>query len=127
MLGRALTHALEGLDTRAVEVEADLRSGTIGSFAIVGLADRACQEAKHRVRSGIMSAFLEWPRGQQVVANLAPAAVRKEGTGFDLSIALAVLAASHQVPADTLAEHAVIGELALDGRIRPVRGTIAMA
>jgi magnesium chelatase family protein len=126
MLGRALTHALVGLDARAVEVEAHIHSGLAG-FSIVGLADRACQEAKHRVRSGITSASLQWPSEHRVTVNLAPAAVRKEGTGFDLSIALAVLAASQQVPADRLAEHAVLGELGLDGRIRPVAGTIAMA
>jgi magnesium chelatase family protein len=126
MLGRALTHALVGLDARAVEVEAHIHDGMVG-FSIVGLADRACQEAKHRVRSGIESAFLKWPSERRVTVNLAPAAVRKEGTGFDLSIALAVLAASRQVPEDALADHAVLGELALDGRIRPVAGTIAIA
>jgi len=125
VVARALTHALVGLDARRVEVEAHLQSGIPG-FAIVGLADRACQEAKHRVRSGIASAALEWPN-KRITVNLAPAALRKEGSGFDLSIALAVLAASRQVPADRLSEHAVVGELALDGRVRPVGGTIALA
>src|SRR5262245_34961749 len=125
VLARALTHALVGLEPRRVEVEAHIQSGLPG-FAIVGLADRACQEAKHRVRSGIASALLEWP-DQRITVNLAPAALRKEGTGFDLSIALAVLAASRQVPAERLWEHAVVGELALDGRVRPVAGTIAFA
>jgi magnesium chelatase family protein len=122
---RALTHALVGLEPRHVEVEAHLQNGLPG-FAIVGLADRACQEAKHRVRSGITSARLEWPE-KRITVNLAPAALRKEGTGFDLSIALAVLAASHQLPAERLGDHSVVGELALDGRIRPVSGTIAFA
>jgi len=125
VVARALTHALVGLEPRRVEVEAHIQSGLPG-FAIVGLADRACQEAKHRVRSGIASALLEWP-DQRITVNLAPAALRKEGTGFDLSIALAVLAASRQVPAERLWEHAVVGELALDGRVRPVAGTIAFA
>ena len=126
MLGRAITFALVGLEPRRVEVEAHLRSGEQPSFAIVGLADRACQEAKHRVRSGVHSALLEWPR-QVITVNLAPAALRKEGTGFDLAIALTLLAASDQVPAERLAEHACIGELGLDGRVRPVTGTIAAA
>ncbi|HZO50128.1 MAG TPA: YifB family Mg chelatase-like AAA ATPase [Gaiellaceae bacterium] len=125
MVARALTHALVGLEPRRVEVEAHLQGGLPG-FAIVGLADRACQEAKHRVRSGIASAALKWPE-RRITVNLAPAALRKEGTGFDLSIALAVLAASRQLPAERLWEHAVVGELALDGRIRPVAGTIAFA
>ncbi len=125
MVARALTHALVGLEPRRVEVEAHIQSGLPG-FAIVGLADRACQEAKHRVRSGIASASLEWP-DRRITVNLAPAALRKEGTGFDLSIALAVLAASHQLPPERLWEHAVVGELALDGRVRPVAGAIALA
>ncbi len=126
MLGRAITFALVGLEPRRVEVEAHLRTGQQPSFSIVGLADRACQEAKHRVRSGVHSSLLEWP-GEVITVNLAPAALRKEGTGFDVAIALTVLAASGQVPADRLAEHACIGELGLDGRVHAVSGTIAAA
>jgi magnesium chelatase family protein len=126
VLARAVTHALVGLEPRRVEVEAHVDGGLPG-FAIVGLADRACQEAKHRVRSGVHSAALEWPGTKRITVNLAPAALRKEGSAFDLSIALAVLAATGQVPLDRLAEHAAVGELALDGRIRPVGGTLAVA
>ena len=108
-----------------MEVEAHLQRG-LPAFAIVGLADRACQEAKERVRSGIASAELEWPL-RRITVNLAPAELRKEGSGFDLPIALAVLAASRQVPADALAGHAAVGELALDGRLRPVGGVLAAA
>jgi magnesium chelatase family protein len=125
VLARTVTHALVGLDARKVEVEAHLQNG-IPSLAIVGLADRACQEAKHRVRSGITSAELEWP-SRRITVNLAPAGLRKEGSGFDLPIALAILGASHQLPLDRLGAHAAIGELALDGRIRPVRGVLAAA
>src|SRR5918998_2302150 len=123
MLARTVTHALVGLDARRVEVEAHLENGVPG-FAIVGLADRACQEAKHRVRSGILSASLEWPWNRRITVNLAPAALRKEGSGFDLPISLAVLAASRQVPPERLTAHAALGELALDGRVRPVRGAL---
>jgi magnesium chelatase family protein len=122
---RTVTHALVGLDARTVEVEAHLQNGIPG-LAIVGLADRACQEAKHRVRSGISAAQLEWP-SRRITVNLAPAGLRKEGSGFDLPIALAILAASHQLPLHRLDGHAAIGELALDGRIRPVRGVLAAA
>ena len=108
-----------------MEVEAHLENGVPG-LAIVGLADRACQEAKHRVRSGIASAELEWPM-RRITVNLAPAALRKEGSGFDLPIALAILAASRQFPPDRLSGHAAIGELALDGRLRPVTGVLAAA
>src|SRR3990170_1076963 len=125
MLARALTHALVGLDALPVEVEAHLRRGIPG-FTIVGLPDKACQEAKERVRSGIASAELDWPP-RRIIVNLAPAGLRKEGSGFDLPIALALLAASRQIPAERLAEHAAVGELALDGRVRPVRGAFAVA
>jgi hypothetical protein len=125
VLARSVTHALVGLEPRRVEVEAHIAGGLPG-FAIVGLADRACAEAKHRVRSGIGSTNLEWPL-KRITVNLAPAGLRKEGSGFDLAIALSVLAASRQVPAESLARHAVVGELALDGRVRPVRGAFAVA
>ena len=125
MLGRATTHALVGLEPRRVEVEAHIAEGQ-PSFTIVGLADRACQEAKERVRSGIKSAELAWP-GTRVVVNLAPAGLRKEGSAFDLSIALAILAASGQLEPAALRGHAVVGELALDGRLRPVGGVLAVA
>jgi magnesium chelatase family protein len=109
-----------------VEVEAHVQTGLPG-FAIVGLADRACQEAKHRVRSGVLSAALDWPHKRRITVNLAPAALRKEGSGFDLPISLAVLAATRQLPPERLAEYAAVGELALDGRIRPVSGALAVA
>jgi magnesium chelatase family protein len=126
VLARATTHALVGLEPRRVEVEAHLQPGVPG-FAIVGLADRACQEAKHRVRSGVVSAALEWPLNRRITVNLAPAALRKEGSGFDLPISLAVLGATRQLPPERLADHAAVGELALDGRLRPVAGTLAVA
>jgi magnesium chelatase family protein len=125
VLARTVTHALVGLEARRVEVEAHLQNGA-AAFAIVGLPDRACQEAKQRVRSGIESAELKWP-GRRLTVNLAPAELRKEGSGFDLPIALAVLAASQQVPHDELRGHAAMGELALDGRVRPVAGVLAAA
>jgi magnesium chelatase family protein len=127
VLARAVTFALVGLEPRRVEVEAHIQGGT-PSLTIVGLADRACQEAKQRVRSGILSAELQWPgKDARITVNLAPAELKKEGSGFDLTIALALLAASHQVPRKLLEEHASCGELALDGRLRPVGGVLAVA
>ena len=127
MLARTVTHALVGLDARRVDVEAHIEGGVPG-FAIAGLADRACQEAKHRVRSGISSAELDWPgTSSRITVNLAPAELRKEGSGFDLPIALALLAASRQVPPEALGGHAAVGELgarrdAAAGRRRPGGG-----
>ena len=126
MLARAVTHALVGLEPRRVEVEADVHETGLPAFAIVGLPDRACAEARTRVRSGIASAELDFPRGR-VTVNLAPAGLRKEGSGYDLPIALALLAASRQIPQSELSRHAAIGELALDGRLRRVGGVLGVA
>jgi magnesium chelatase family protein len=125
VLARAVTHALVGLEAQRVEVEAHLQ-GQVPGFTIVGLADRACQEAKERVKSGVRSAACLWPSAR-ITVNLAPAALRKEGSAFDLPIALAILAASGQVPREELERHAAHGELALDGRVRPVAGVFAVA
>lgn len=125
MLARAITYALVGLEPRRVEVEAHL-GGSLPGFVLIGLVDKAIQEARERVKSGIRSAELQWPRGR-ITVNLAPAALKKEGSRFDLPIALALLAVSGQIPRDALREHTSVGELALDGRIRPVSGTLAVA
>ena len=125
MLARAITHALVGLEPRRVDVEVHVHGGVPG-FAIVGLVDRAVQEAKHRIRSGVASAELDWPLGR-ITVNLAPAQLRKEGSAFDLPIALAILAASRQIPRERLAEHCSVGELGLDGRVRRVGGVLAVA
>jgi magnesium chelatase family protein len=126
VLARAVTHALVGLEPRRVEVEAHVKTNATPAFVIVGLPDRACAEARQRVKAGITSAELEFPHGR-VTVNLAPAGLRKEGSGYDLPIALAVLAASRQVPHDELDRHAAVGELALDGRLRRVGGVLAVA
>jgi magnesium chelatase family protein len=125
MLARAVTHALVGLEPRRVDVEVHIQRGIPG-FAIVGLVDRAVQEAKHRIRSGVASAELEWP-GNRITVNLAPAQLRKEGSSFDLPIALAILGASRQFPPERLRGHAAVGELGLDGRLRRVGGVLAVA
>ena len=122
MLARALTSAVVGLEPRRVDVEAHLVSADLPAFSIVGLADRACQEAKHRVHSGIVNALLPWPERHRITVNLAPAALRKEGSGFDLPIALALLAGSHQLSRRACSSTACVGELSLDGRHPTCRG-----
>jgi magnesium chelatase family protein len=125
MVARALTLWLTGITARRVDVEAHVADG-VPSFVVVGLADRAVQEARQRVRSGILSAEFRFP-SRRLTVNLAPAQERKEGSGFDLAIALALLAASGQAPADRVARVAAAAELGLDGALRPVRGALAMA
>ncbi len=116
--------AIVGFETATVDVEVDLRPG-LPSFAIVGLPDAAVQEARERVRSGLANQAYAVP-ARRVVANLAPAHLRKAGPQYDLPIALAILAASGQVPPQALAGVGAVGELGLDGSLRRVDGALAM-
>jgi magnesium chelatase family protein len=125
VLARIPTFALEGVDAREVTVEVDVRRG-LPAFAIVGLPDAAVREARERVRAALLNSGLEFPL-QRLTANLAPAWVRKAGASFDLALAVGVLAASGQVPGDSLDGYAVSGELSLGGELRPVRGALAIS
>ena len=122
MLARALCGTVFGLDGVRVEVEADIADGLPG-FHIVGLGDRALQEARERVKIAINNSGFEFP-GRRVTVNLAPAQLPKEGTGFDLAIAAAVVNAAEDRPLPH--DAAWLGELALDGAVRPIRGTLAI-
>src|SRR6266576_1674647 len=108
MLASVATFALEGVDSREVTVEVDLRRG-LPAFTVVGLPDAAVRESRERVRAAMLNSDLEFPL-KRVTANLAPAHLRKAGPSFDLALALAVLAASAQVPRDELASYAVCGD-----------------
>jgi magnesium chelatase family protein len=126
VLARVCTFAISGLSTRQVWVEVDVSSGGLPFFAIVGLGDAAVREARERVRSAIENSGFEFPM-RRIVANLAPAHLRKTGPGFDLAIACGVLAATNQMHADRLERLAVFGELSLTGKVKPCRGTLAVA
>ncbi len=117
--------ALTGIDAIEVSVEASIAGGLPGVH-VVGLPDAAVREARERVRSALRAVRLTLP-ASRVVVNLAPADVRKEGPAFDLPIALALLAAQGRVPHMRLGAATVVGELGLDGRVRPVRGLLALA
>ena len=125
MLASVATFALDGIDSREIAVEVDLRRG-LPTFQIVGLPDAAVRESRERVRAALLNSELEFPM-QRLTANLAPAHVRKAGPSFDLTLAVALLAASGQVPTHELPVYAMCGELSLSGSIRPVRGTLAVA
>ena len=124
MLASVATFALDGIDSRPVAVEVDLRPG-LTAFAIVGLPDRAVRESRERVRAALQNSGFDFPQ-QRLTVNLAPASLRKAGPAFDLALAVGILAASGQVPAD-LRAYALCGELSLSGALRPVRGMLAMA
>jgi magnesium chelatase family protein len=125
MLARAHAFTIDGLHTRHVTVEVDVRPGLPG-FTIVGLADAAVREARERIQTAIRNSGYEFP-SRRITANLAPGDVPKAGPGLDLALACAVLAASGQLPGARLASVALFGELALDGRVRPSRGALAVA
>jgi magnesium chelatase family protein len=125
MLARVCTFAIDGVEPRQVWVEVDIHAG-LPSFTIVGLGDVAVRESRDRVRAAIQNSGFEFPQSR-ITANLAPAFLRKVGPGFDAALALAVLAASGQVPADALGDYAVFGELSLTGELRDSPGALAVA
>src|SRR3954452_3096913 len=125
MLASAATFAIEGVDSHEVTVEVDVRRG-LPAFTLVGLPDAAVREARERVRSAVVNSGFKCPQ-QRLTANLAPADGRKAGPSFDLALAIALLAASGQVPTEELGRWAAVGELSLSGSLRPVRGAVAMA
>ncbi len=119
------SRALAGVDAPLVTVEAHLANG-LPMFAIVGLPEAEVKEAKDRVRAALQTARFDFP-ARRITVNLAPADLPKESGRFDLPIALAVLAASGQLPKNGLERYEFAGELALTGALRPIRGTLAMA
>ncbi len=125
MLSQVNSSAVLGIDAYVVEVEVDI-SGGLPRFDIVGLPDAAVQESRERVRSAVKNSGLEFPL-KRITINLAPADVRKEGPSFDLPIALGILAATSQVDPDALESTIVVGELSLDGSVRPVSGVLPIA
>jgi magnesium chelatase family protein len=125
VLACAATFALEGVRSQEVTAEVDVRPG-LAAFTIVGLPDRAVRESRERVRAAVLNSGLDFP-ARRVTVNLAPADVEKAGPGFDLAIAVGLLAASGQLPPGALAGSALCGELSLGGELRPVPGVLAAA
>jgi magnesium chelatase family protein len=119
------SRALAGIEAPPVRIETHLSNG-LPSFHIVGLPETAVRESKDRVRSAILNSHFTFP-DRRITINLAPADLPKEGSRFDLPIALGILTASGQVPSTRLAEHEFLAELALDGSLRPVTGVVAAA
>ncbi len=119
------SRALSGMDAPQVVVEVHLANG-LPSFTIVGLPETEVKESKDRVRAAIQTSQFEFP-ARRITVNLAPADLPKESGRYDLPIALGILAASGQIPKDTLDQYEIAGELALTGELRPVRGALAMA
>ncbi len=125
MIARVSSSAVVGIDAVVVEVEVDLALG-LPAFSVVGLGDAAVKESKERVRAALKNSGQKFP-GHRITINLAPADLKKEGTGFDLPMALGILARQGIVPAERLHACLIVGELSLNGRVKPVRGALSMA
>ncbi|HEX3172729.1 MAG TPA: YifB family Mg chelatase-like AAA ATPase [Solirubrobacterales bacterium] len=125
MLATARTFTLDGIAARPVRVEVDVHRG-MPAFSLVGLPDAAVREARERVRAALANCGFDFPL-RRIVANLAPASLRKAGPGLDLPIAVALLSASGQLEWEALPRLTMVGELALDGVLRPVPGVLAIA
>ena len=124
-IARVRSFAFSGIDAVPVEVQVQISNG-LPAFLIVGLADKAVGEARERVRAALTAMSLSLPP-KRILINLAPADLQKEGSHFDLAIALGVLAAMDVLPRDEVAGYAAVGELSLDGRINPVNGVLPAA
>jgi magnesium chelatase family protein len=125
MLAKVLSSAVIGIDAYVVEVEVDISQG-LPSFSTVGLPEGAVRESKERVKASIKNSGYHFP-SDRITVNLAPADIKKEGSAFDLPMALGILAATGLVPRERYADHLILGELSLDGLIRPVKGVLPMA
>ena len=124
MLASVRSATLHGVDGQIVTVEVHVSRGLPG-YTIVGLPDAAGRESRDRVRAALLSCALEWPM-RRVTVNLAPATVRKAGSGLELAIAIALVGADEKLPSGVLDDVGALGELGLDGRVRPVAGTLVL-
>src|SRR5437764_5307990 len=118
-VARAFSIALVGVEGHAVLIEADIENGLPG-LLLVGLPDTALREARDRIRAAIVNSGEQWPQ-RRITVGLSPASLPKRGSGFDLGIAIAILAAARTVPAAGIEGVTFLGELGLDGQLRPVR------
>src|ERR1700674_1237400 len=127
MLFKTISASVYGIDAYLVEVEVDVGSARMQDFNVVGLPDNAVKESRERIKSALRNCGFEFPYGQGVTINLAPADVRKEGSGFDLPMALGLAGCMGQFFGKPLDQCMFLGELSLDGGVRPVRGALSAA
>lgn len=125
MLAKVTSAALVGLDAHLVDVEVDI-SGGLPQFSVVGLPDAIVKESRDRVRSALKNTGFHFP-AKRITVNLAPAGVKKEGSGLDLAIAVGILVAEEVIPQSQLDHRVLVGELSLDGRVRPIMGALSFA
>src|SRR4030067_2392867 len=126
MLSKILSAALIGIDAHVVEVEVDITSRGLPHFSTVGLPDTAVKESKDRVRAALKNTGFNFPL-KQITVNLAPADIKKEGSAFDLPIAMGITVAEGIIEPGAIEGYMISGELSLDGRIKPVKGALSIA
>ena len=124
MVSKTYGGAVLGVDAVTITIETTVTSGT--KYFVVGLPDNAVKESQHRIESALKQEDYFVPR-QKVIINLAPADIRKEGSAFDLTMAMGLLQASNQLKSDFLGEYMIMGELGLDGILRPIKGILPIA
>ena len=124
MVAKTFGSAVSGVDANLITIEVNVGQGT--NFFMVGLPDSAVKESQQRVESALKYFGYRMPR-QRVVVNLAPADLRKEGSAYDLPIAMGILQASEQVSFPNLHDYVLMGELSLDGKLRPIKGVLPIA
>lgn len=124
MLVRTFTSAVTGIDAVTIVIEVDVSRGV--RFLLVGLPDNAVKESQQRIESALRVLGFRWP-GKQVLINMAPADIRKEGSSYDLPLAIGILAADEKVSSSMLGSYVMVGELSLDGSLQPVKGILSSA
>ena len=126
MLSIVLSASIIGIDAHPVEVEVDITSRGLPHFSMVGLPDAAVKESRDRVRAALKNIGFNFPL-KQITVNLAPADLKKEGSSFDLPIAIGIVAAEGVIDPSSCEGYLFTGELSLDGKLKPVRGALSMA
>ncbi len=124
MLIKTFGSAVYGIDATTITVEVNCDTGT--KFFLVGLPDNAVKESQQRLAAAFKNTGYRMP-GKKIVVNMAPADIRKEGSAYDLTIAIGILAASGQIPADGISDYMIMGELSLDGKLMPIKGALPIA
>lgn len=124
MLAKVLSAAVTGLDAHLVEVEVDIGGG-LPQFSVVGLPDATVRESRDRVRAALKNTGFAFPV-KKITVNLAPADLKKEGSGLDMAIAIGILVAQDLLPAESVKNHVLVGELSLDGRVKPIAGALSI-
>ncbi|MFP5471651.1 MAG: magnesium chelatase domain-containing protein, partial [Bacteroidia bacterium] len=124
MLAKTFGSAVYGVDALTITVEVNMNKGL--NFFLVGLPDNAVKESYQRIQAALKNVGYRIP-GFTITVNMAPADIRKEGSAYDLTIAIGILAASNQIPNDDVEKYVIMGELALDGGLRPIKGALPIA